>query len=340
MGMSVLLDFPTGGLADKYGRRLNYAFGMLLYGLGYVAIFVSDSVVGFTTGFALAGAGAAFASGSLTAWFYDSVDDRRVAYSTFSWSSVVEGLVGPACGVLAGLASTLALNLPIFLSGMVAMVASLVAVLCLRENYGGKGERSYLRVLREGVVEVGGSSVLRYLILSSLFMSLVLPTFMLYWVMILKECDLPEILTGAVYAILILSMSVGGFISNRLAKRADFRLVTVYSTLGWGVLFLGIALSRSLLLSILFFVGIEVLYAIRSAAIVTFENRVVTQRNRAVVLSFLGTVTAVFGVVANPAIGAVADGWGLRGLYQLAALSALLSALAALAASRNSESLR
>ncbi|HCC33954.1 MAG TPA: hypothetical protein DEQ28_08695 [Clostridiales bacterium] len=338
MGMTMLLDFPTGGLADKYGRRLNYAFGMLLYGLGYVAIFLSSSVAGFATGFALAGAGAAFASGSLTAWFCDSVDDHRVAYSTFSRSSVVEGLVGPACGVLASLASTLALNLPIFLSGAVAMVASLVAVLWLRENYGGKGERSYLRVLREGVVEVAGSRVLRYLILSGLFMSLVFPTFMLYWVMILRDCGLPEALSGAIYTILILSMSLGGIISNRLAKRADFRLVTVLSTLGWGVLFLGIALSRSLLLSILLFVGVEVLYAIRSAAILTFENRVVSQRNRAVVFSFLGTVMAIFGLVANPIIGAVADGWGLRGLYHLAALSALLSALASLAASRSSES--
>ncbi len=335
MGATLLLDLPTGGLADKYGRRLNHAFGMLLYGLGYLLIAASGSVAGFAAGFALAGGGAAFTSGSLTAWFYDSVDDQRTAYSTFSKSSIVEGVVGPACGVLASLISTLALNLPIIVSGAVAVTASFVAVIWLRENYGGERERSYARILREGVSEVAGSKVLFYLILARLFMSFVLPTFMLYWVMILRDCGLPEAGSGAVYTLLILSMSLGGLISHRLSRRADFRGVTVFSTVGWGVLFLGISLSRSLFVSILLFLGVEIAYAIRSAAVLTFENEVVSQRNRAVVFSFLGTVMSVFGVVSNLLIGAAADAWGLRALYRLAALSALLSALCVLAAARS-----
>jgi predicted MFS family arabinose efflux permease len=250
---------------------------------------------------------------------------------------VVEGIVGPMCGVLASIASTLVLNLPILLSGAMAIAASLVAMIWLRENYGSRRERSYLSVLREGFAEVAGNKVLRYLILSGFFMSLVFPTFMLYWVMVLRQRGLPETLSGAIYTVLILSMSLGGIISHRLSRRADFRLVTVISTLGWAAAFLGIALSRSLVLSVLLFVAVEVLHAIRSAAILTFENQAVSQANRAVVFSFLGTAMSVFGLVANLAIGAVADRWGLEGLYQVAALSALLSALAVLAASRSTQ---
>ncbi|HCJ11409.1 MAG TPA: hypothetical protein DHW14_09655 [Clostridiales bacterium] len=178
----------------------------------------SGSAADFAPSFALADGGAAFTSGSLTAWFYDSVDDQRTAYSTFSKSSIVEGVVGPACGVLASLISTLALNLPIIVSGAMAVTASFVAVIWLRENYGGERERSYARILREGVSEVAGSKVLLYLILSGLFMSFVLPTFMLYWVMILRDCGLPEAGSGAVYTLLILSMSLGGLISHRKGR--------------------------------------------------------------------------------------------------------------------------
>jgi len=92
---------------------------MLLYRLGYLLIAVSGYVTGFVAGFALAGGGAAFTSGSL------SVDDQRAAYSTFSKSGIVERVVGPACGVLASLISTLALNLPIFLSGVIRSAAIL-----------------------------------------------------------------------------------------------------------------------------------------------------------------------------------------------------------------------
>lgn len=304
MGAVVLLDFPTGGLADKYGRRLCFSLG------------------------------SAFTSGSLTAWYYDAAGDEGAAYTTFSKANVVEGIVGPLCGVVASAVSIFALNLPIGLSALVGVIAAGIALVCLRENYGGERERSYRRMLKDGLLEVLGNRPLLYLILSGFFMSFVLPTFMLYWVIILRDHGLPEASSGAVYTLLIFSMSLGGLVSQRLAKRADSRKVAVFSTLAWALLFLTISVSRSLPLLALFFVLVEVVYAVRSAALLTFENAVVSQKNRAVVFSFLGTVAGVFGLVANLVIGAAADAWGLGPLYRLAALCALFSALSTLMAWR------
>ena len=157
---------------------------------------------------------------------------------------------------------------------------------------------------------------------------------MLYWVIILKQRGLPEAWSGSVYTMLILSMTLGGMISRRLSRTADFRKVATLSTLAWAGLFFAISSSRGLAVPTVLFVGVEVLYAIRSAAIATFENDIVSQRNRAVVFSFMGTVTSIFGIASNVLIGRVADAWGVEPLYQFSGFLGLCAALCVFAAGK------
>jgi len=166
MAAALLLDFPTGGLADKYGRRLSFGVGMLFFGLGYGTIALAHTPILFTLGFVLAGCGSA--------------------------TGIVEGVAGPVCGVLASAVSLAALNLPIGLSGAAGLCASFVAIVLLKEDYGGRRDRSYRRVLRDGLFGVLANGPLLYLILSGFFMSFVMPAFMLYWVIILRDHGLPE----------------------------------------------------------------------------------------------------------------------------------------------------
>ncbi len=334
MAATLLFDFPTGGLADKFGRRLSWAVGMLFMGGGYATIALSRSAPLFALGFALAGTGAAFTSGSLSSWYYDSAKDDSTAYSTFSKASVVEGIAGPVCGVVASLVSTLALNLPIGVSAAVGFVAAFVAIVFLRDNYGARRDRRYLGVLRDGLIEVLGNKPFLWLILSGFFMSFVMPAFMLYWVVILRDHGLPEAGSGVVYTVLILSMSLGGLISQRLAKKADHRVVAVAACVVWAAVFVGISFADSVALLLAGFILVEVLYAIRSAAMLTFEHALVLPDNRAVVFSFLGTLIGTFGLVANVVIGEVADLWGIDWLYRIAAGAVLVAALAILAARR------
>lgn len=62
---TLIVDFPTGGLADRYGRRLNYAFGVFLFGLGVLLIGISRSFSPILVGMLLGGVGGAFMSGTL-----------------------------------------------------------------------------------------------------------------------------------------------------------------------------------------------------------------------------------------------------------------------------------
>jgi MFS family permease len=75
----VLLELPTGGLADALGRRPVLAASGLLHLASCAAYATADGVPGFVLATFLLGAGRALDSGPLQAWYVDAVHqaDRR-----------------------------------------------------------------------------------------------------------------------------------------------------------------------------------------------------------------------------------------------------------------------
>ncbi|MEM3090726.1 MAG: MFS transporter, partial [Candidatus Bathyarchaeia archaeon] len=68
-----LFDYPTGGLADRFGRKRTYALGLAFVALNYLMVsFYPFPVIVILAAF-LAGFGAALQSGSLEAWITDEL---------------------------------------------------------------------------------------------------------------------------------------------------------------------------------------------------------------------------------------------------------------------------
>jgi len=321
-------DFPAGGLADRYGRRLNYAVGMLLYGLGILTISLSKSFMSILAGFVFCGVGSAFMSGSFMAWFYDAAGDEKLAYKTFSKAQVLEGIMGASAGIIASTLSSILLNLPLVLSAIVAVLTFFLTILLLNENYGHGGKKNYWSLLKDGGVQILKNRVLNILIISGFFMSFVLPTFMLYWIILAqKYYGLSTEYAGGIYSILIISMTIGGVISIYLSRKTDYKTIAIVVTALWGFLFVILPLSVTLIQVILMLVLVEVLYAIRTAAMSTFENVVIPTVGRAITLSALSTIIGAFSILANTVIGVIADNYGIKALYQYVGIFAFLSAL-------------
>ena len=71
--LGVVLELPTGGLADVVGRRPVLLVAALLHALSCGAFFVADGFGGFLVALALMALGRALFSGSLQAWYVDAV---------------------------------------------------------------------------------------------------------------------------------------------------------------------------------------------------------------------------------------------------------------------------
>lgn len=187
--VALVLELPTGGLADVIGRRPVLAGAAVLSAAGAAALALSTSVPLMVGAVAALGAGRALASGPLEAWYVDAVrrnDPQADIRTGIGRAQAAEGLalaVGSAIGgilpalmVRAGLMAPAAatadtgrwllpLSVPL-LAAAVMLVVQAVAVLLLatepRERGSGRrragpGRRQGARGTAAGSLVEGGS---------------------------------------------------------------------------------------------------------------------------------------------------------------------------------------
>ena len=160
--VALLLELPTGGLADAIGRRPVLVLSGLLQAGGLLGVALAQDLVGFTAAYALIGAGRALDSGPLESWYVDAVhavDPAADVTPGLSRAAVADGLALSVGAVLGGVLPALvsggstALTLPI-LVGAAMGVVNVAAVLALVTPLGPTGTVPFRRLLRDSVREV------------------------------------------------------------------------------------------------------------------------------------------------------------------------------------------
>jgi MFS family permease len=151
----VLLELPTGGLADTIGRRPVLVASSALAALGSATLGLSAAVPALAVGVVLMGVGRALGSGPLEAWYVDAVrtpDPGADITRGISRAQATEGLalgigalVGGALPALAsahgigtGRAAILPLSIPLLVSAALFLVHA-VAVLVVVKDPPGQG---------------------------------------------------------------------------------------------------------------------------------------------------------------------------------------------------------
>lgn len=156
----VLLELPTGGLADALGRRGVLAAGGLLHASGLLVLAGADGLGGFCLAFALVGVGRALDSGPLEAWFVDTattLDSRVDVTPGLASAGVADGAalcVGAVLGGTLPLVADDVLWLPVLVAAALALV-HVAAVLLLVVPVGpARPHRTVVVALQQGVGDV------------------------------------------------------------------------------------------------------------------------------------------------------------------------------------------
>ncbi len=106
MGTTVMvLELPTGGVADSIGRKRIYMLAVAFYMTGYAVILFAESFYLLFISVFLLGAGRALSSGSMEAWFVDGCKQEGMDDSSLQKALAKAGVVIPAAlgaGTLAG----------------------------------------------------------------------------------------------------------------------------------------------------------------------------------------------------------------------------------------------
>ncbi len=90
--MALLLELPTGGLADRLGRKRVYVFSLGLNWLGALCFFLADSPLTLLISAGLMGAARALSSGTLDAWFVERHRELHQAGDTSLQQALGKGV--------------------------------------------------------------------------------------------------------------------------------------------------------------------------------------------------------------------------------------------------------
>jgi len=313
---SLLMEVPTGIIADRFGRTTSRILGRIMAMVGSMLMIGSRSFWGFALAFVFTALSYNLESGAGDALVYDSMlqcgtQDRFTKMKgrqEVAWQAAqIVSLV--ASGILATFDYTLAYFANLGIQGL-----SLAVSFSFEEpTIGRVGPREQ----RPGLLRhITGSfrtlrdnrGILVYILFIEGF-SLFCTTLRFYFQNFLKSEGYVEWQIGIVLAFSSLAGMLGAAVTHRLEHRFGKRRLVSLSPFAALVAFGLIAFSRLEIPAMILRAGIEgILFVSFSDSI----NRLIPSEHRATLLSFEAMTFSLMMIVLFPAIGAVADRAGFK----------------------------
>ena len=345
-----LLELPTSGFADAFGRRPVLVAAAVINVAASVMLLVADSFWGFALAAATQGVFRALDSGPLEAWYVDTVhatepgadvDGSLAAQGTVLGGSVAVGAVISG-GLVAWdplpLGSALVLPVLVWIGlNVVHLLAVVVLMKEQRTHVDATGARRAMASVREapGVVRDGlgllrRNRVLRGLVIVEVFWCTAMVVFETFQPIRLAEMVGGEERAGALmgpvsaagWAVFALGSALAGLTSRRIGVSRTAILSRVLN--GIGAVVMGLATGPVGLIA-----AYLVTYGLHGTAGPMHDSllhRQAEARNRATVLSINSMVGfAAFSAVA-PTLGFLAEGTSLQAAMVTAGAVSVLGA--------------
>jgi MFS family permease len=332
----VIFEVPTGVVADTWGRRTSYLLGaatLLLSTLLYLWMWQTQAPLwGWAIASILIGLGFTFFSGATEAWLVDalaSAGAKDKLESVLAKGQVVGGgamLTGSVAGGL--IAQVTNLGVPYIIRSAILGVTLVTAFIWMKD-LGFTPDRSkgavaeMRRVVRESVDNGWRNPPVRWLMLAA-FCAGGVDIFAFYALQpyLLELYGDPRAfgIAGLAAAIVAGTEMIAGLIVPRLRRLVTRRThalilasligIACLALLGWTSSF-----AVAIVLLVIWGLTFSIAMPIRQAYI----NGIIPSQQRATVLSFDSLMGSAGGVIAQPALGRVADVAGYSRAYLVSA---------------------
>ena len=355
-----LLELPTSGFADAFGRRPVYVTAAVFGVLSSVALLLAQSFAAFVVAAVLTGVFRALDSGPLEAWFVDTVHasepDADVDGALAAQGTVVGVSMALGALVSGGLiwwhpvTGQSALWLPVLCGAVLSGLHLLVVLLLLKEPRGAEHlDASGMRravasakqapsVVRSGLGLMRSSPVLRGLMLAEVAWSVAMVVFEMFQPVRLAELLGGEEAAGAWmgpiaasgWAVFAAGSALAGVTSKRLGVSRTAILGRLLNSLGAVVMGLVVG-PIGLVVAYAFTYSMHGFLGPMHAALL---HRVAEARNRATILSMNSMLAFAAYTVAAPLLGLLAERASTQTAMVVAGTVSLLGMLAYLPARR------
>ncbi|WP_321309224.1 MFS transporter [Marinifilum fragile] len=317
----VVLEIPSGYLADVWGRKKSLILGAILGCLGFVVYSFSYGFTGFLAAELILGIGSSFISGSDSAMLYDSLlkMNREKEYlkqesRVMSVGNFAEAIAGIAGGSLA----LISLRTPFVLQSFIAFIAIPAAFLLLDPNQDSqKSKAGFKHILTIVKFSLWDSAKLRWNIVLSSVIGCATLTLAWFIQPYLKDLDMEVSTIGVIWTLLNLTV---GFVAL-LAHRVEGYLGKIGTSV-----FIVIGISSGFILSGWFhsLIGVGVFFffyfvrGIATPVLKDYINRITESDMRATVLSVRNFIIRICFAVIGPFLGWYTDHYSISSALMLA----------------------
>lgn len=328
-----LAEVPTGIIADVYSRRLSIIIGFVVVGIGFIVEGSIPQYWAVLLAQVIWGIGITFQSGAVEAWVADEMGEVN-AGKTFlrgTQFSNAGALIGIGIGTWLG---TIALNLPLVLSGIGVVLLAVVLAFIMPETGFHPTPRETRNTFqhmtftfREGVSVVRSRQVLVMLVIAAAFFGAFSEGLDRLWTPRLLEFQLPYfepvVWVGIIGAVsLVLGIIATEFVNRRVNTNEQatvaralqiivgllMMLMLVYG-MAWNF---GVALAAVL--------ALRPIRALNYPLATAWMNQHVDSSVRATVFSIRNQADALGQMLGGPVLGAIATYFSLRAEMVVAAL--------------------
>ncbi|MFP5416650.1 MAG: MFS transporter [Actinomycetes bacterium] len=331
LGMAVF-EIPTGVLADTRGRRFSFLLGtatLLVSTLLYFAMWQQRAPLwGWLLASVLIGLGFTFFSGATEAWLVDALAAEGTTAgldAVFGRAHVVAGAAMLAGSVLGGVvAQATDLGVPYLArAGLLAITLGVAWVAMYDRGFTPDASARPLAAVRavlKGSVEGGlRNRPVRWLMIASFFTSGVgIYVFYALQPFLLELHGDPDAysIAGLAAALVAGAQMVGGLLAARARRlfRRRTDLLALSAVLSVALL-VAVGFARSLVLALVLVAAWTLVTEMAVPVRQAFVNSLIPSAQRATVLSFDSLMGSAGGVVAQPALGRVADLAGYPASY-------------------------
>ena len=332
----VVFEVPTGVVADARGRRLSFLLGastLLIATLLYFVMWqVHAGLLAWAIVSVLLGLGFTFFSGATTAWLVDALSATGFhgpLESVFARAQIVTGAAMLAGSVLGGfIAQATDLGVPYLIRAALLGVTLLIAFRFMHDigftPARGASVGAEVRAVLRGSIKNGlRNPPVRWLMVAAPFTYGVgIYAFYAFQPYLLELYGDPTAygIAGLAAALIAGAQIAGGILVPRVRllfrRRTDVLIsvgvgtVLIFALVGW---------TSSFVVAVVLIVAWSLIFAIEGPLRQAFINGLIPSAQRATVLSFDNLMGSAGGVIAQPALGRVADVNGYAASYLVAA---------------------
>lgn len=318
----VVLDIPTGYLADSWGRRNCLLTGCILAFSGFICYSFSSTLLAFFMAEILLGIGQSMVSGADSALLYDTMVHykRENEYLKYEGKVTMVGNFSEAfAGIIGGLLAASSLRLPFYCQIFIAFIGIPASIALSDFNIKTKitdPVSNILKIIRYSLIT---NKSLCYDIMFSGIIGAATLTMAWFVQPLLMQINMPTSMYGVIWTVLNLTVGISALYSDRLngwlGMNKTYTLILIFIAGGY----LAISLNITWLCLFLLFL----FYIVRGFAtpiLKGYINRQTFSEMRATVLSIRNFIIRLIFAAMAPFIGWLCDYYSLSVALQVTAV--------------------